>query len=260
MYKRQVVGDVWEFTVSEPLPPLQIESVYVPATPGAPCVQRRINENYELCQPGYGYYISKHEITNAQWASFLNEVASYTDPAGLWTSSMQISRTNDGISNTWLYAADEGYENHPVTHVGFANAAKFANWMTSDSISEGIYHRLNTNKYYTTRGYNATDEILNWAGAGGVALPTLNEWYKAAYFYPSDYSHMWVPGHSGNALPIRQLGWTQWSHVDLPDLERTTKTLTVAAWIKPNELNRSGIIFNQSEGLRSGLGLSLIHI
>ena len=64
---------------------------------------------------------------------------------------------------------------------------------------------------------------------------------------------MWVPGHSGNALPIRQLGWTQWSHVDLPDLERTTKTLTVAAWIKPNELNRSGIIFNQSEGLRSGL-------
>ena len=66
--------------------------------------------------------------------SFLNEVASYTDPASLWTSSMQISRTNDGISNTWLYAADEGYENHPVTHVGFANAAKFANWMTSDSI------------------------------------------------------------------------------------------------------------------------------
>ena len=254
-----VVGDVWEFTVSEPLPPLQIESVYVPATPGAPCVQRRINENYELCQPEYGYYISKHEITNAQWASFLNEVASYTDPAGLWTSSMQISRTNDGISNTWLYAADEGYENHPVTHVGFANAAKFANWMTSDSISEGIYHRLNTNKYYTTRGYNATDEILNWAGAGGVALPTLNEWYKAAYFYPSDYSHMWVPGHSGNALPIRQLGWTQWSHVDLPDLERTTKTLTVAAWIKPNELNRSGIIFNQSEGLRSGLGFCQIN-
>ena len=77
-----------------------------------------------------------------------------------------------------------GYENHPVTHVGFANAAKFANWMTSDSISEGIYHRLNTNKYCTTRGYNATDEILNWAGAGGVALPTLNEWYKAAISTP----------------------------------------------------------------------------
>ena len=37
----------------------------------------------------------------------------------------------------------------------------------------------------------------------------------------------------------------QWSHVDLPDLERTTNTLTVAAWIKPNELNRSGIIFNK---------------
>ncbi len=249
-----VVGDVWEFTVKAALPPLQIESVYVPATPGAPCVKRIIGQRYDVCQPGYGYYISKYEITNAQWAYFLNEVASYTNPAGLWTSSMQISRTNDGISNTWLYAADEGYENHPVTHVGFFNAARFANWMTSDSISEGIYHRLNTNRYYTTRGFNATSEYLNWEGAGGVALPTLNEWYKAAYFYPNDWSHMWVPGHSGNALPIRQLGWTTGSHVDLPDLERSTNTLTVAAWIKPNELNRSGIIFNQSGGLRSGLG------
>ena len=152
------------------------------------------------------------------------------DPAGLWTSSgMQISRTNDGISNTWLYAADEGYENHPVTHVGFANAAKFANWMTSDSISEGIYHRLNTNKYYTTRGYKRHRRNLESGRGRRCGLPTLNEWHGAAYFYPSDYSHMWVPGHSGNALPIRQLGWTQWSHVDLPDLERTTKTLTVAA-------------------------------
>ena len=105
-----------------------------------------------------GYYISKYEITNAQWASFLNEVASYAD-LGLWNSAMKISRTNDGVSNTWLYTADEGYENHPVTHVGFANAAKFANWMTTDSISEGIYHRLDTNNYYTTRGYNATDDL-----------------------------------------------------------------------------------------------------
>lgn len=253
-----VVGDVWNFTVKAAIPPLQIESVYVPPTTNAPCVRRAVNHGYTICQPGYGYYISKYEITNAQWASFLNEAATYTD-FDLWNSNMQISRTTDGVSGTYIYAADEGYENHPVTHVGFWNATKFANWMTTDNIREGVYQRQGRNKYYTTRSFNATDELLNWEGAGGVVLPKINEWAKAAYFYGNDYSHQWVPGHSGNALYIRQIGGAHHSHVDLPNLERTSNTLTVAAWIKPDQLHRTGIIWNKSEGLTSGLGICAIN-
>ena len=48
-----VVGDIWEFTVKAALPPLQIESVYVPATPGAPCVKRIIGQRYDVCPVSY---------------------------------------------------------------------------------------------------------------------------------------------------------------------------------------------------------------
>ena len=38
---------------------------------------------------GYGYYISKHEVTNAQYAEFLNAVDSVgTNPNGIYSSGM----------------------------------------------------------------------------------------------------------------------------------------------------------------------------
>lgn len=68
-------------------------------------------------------------------------------------------------------------ENTPIINISWHDAAKFCNWMTTGTTSNGAY---------TISGGLVTDmmtrsEILT---AGGVfyVLPTLDEWYKAAYY------------------------------------------------------------------------------
>ena len=45
----------------------------------------------------YAYYISKYEVTNAQYAEFLNAKAA-SDPLGLYNASMGSDATFGGIT------------------------------------------------------------------------------------------------------------------------------------------------------------------
>jgi hypothetical protein len=85
---------------------------------------------------GYGsvgneYRISKHEVSNAQYAEFLNAVAA-TDTNALYNTGMGSGFggiTRSGSSGSFSYSAIAGREDLPVDFVSFWDAARFANWL-----------------------------------------------------------------------------------------------------------------------------------
>ncbi len=77
------------------------------------------------------YRTSKTEVTNAQYAEFLNAVAA-TDTHGLYNASMGSGFsgiTRGGSSGSCTYRAIAGRADMPVTYVSFRDSLRFANWL-----------------------------------------------------------------------------------------------------------------------------------
>ena len=134
------------------------------------------------------YRISQFEVTNAQYAEFLNAVAA-TDPVALYNTQMDSSThggiTRSGSPGGFLYAVKPGMGNKPVNFVSFYDALRFANWLHNGqpvgeqgatTTEDGAYTLLGgmpepTNRLDTPRNSAAT-----------VFLPSEDEWYKAAFY------------------------------------------------------------------------------
>ena len=124
---------------------------------------------------GYEYQIGKYEVTNAQYAEFLNAKAK-TNNYGLYNSNMaSYGITQSGGSGNFTYNVTSGMENRPVVFVSWFDSARFSNWLSN---GQG-------NGDTETGSYN-----LNGASSGlilpiadaKVRLPSEDEWYKAAYY------------------------------------------------------------------------------
>lgn len=137
----------------------------------------------------YDFQIGKFEVTNAEYVEFLNAV----DPFGMNEFDLYNSEMNTeiwgGISNDVTavagkrYMAKAGRENKPVVFVSFYDAARFCNWLHNGALpgadtEDGAY-ALRGGTPVPTNGTN----VLRNAGAR-FALPTADEWYKAAYYDP----------------------------------------------------------------------------
>ncbi len=136
---------------------------------------------------GYGavdhtFEIGKYEVTNSQYAEFLNAVAASGDPHGLYSTDMgggwnDIGGISRGVStrdrSTWVYAARPNRGNRPVNYVSWVCALRFANWMHngqgSGDTEDGAYD--------VSLGHDAVRK----PGAR-FFLPSEDEWYKAAYY------------------------------------------------------------------------------
>ena len=117
------------------------------------------------------FRISKHEVTNLQYAIFLNKVARKDKPLlNVYSDTMDIVRT--GTNGSYVYTMKPSLLQKPVMGVHFIGAMRFVNWLHNGQ-QRG---RTNTGVYTIHKGETETRE----AGAK-YFLPTENEWYKAAY-------------------------------------------------------------------------------
>ncbi len=127
---------------------------------------------------GYDYYIGKCEVTNSQYAEFLNAVAA-DDPAELWDAGMQgghIQRS--GSAGSFSYAPVAGNENKPVAFVDWEDALRFCNWNHNA-------RPTGTQGAYTTEtgAYNLLGPEPHERESGAMYfLPDEDEWHKAAYY------------------------------------------------------------------------------
>jgi formylglycine-generating enzyme required for sulfatase activity len=143
----------------------------------------------------YDYQIGTYEVTNAQYAEFLNEKAQ-SDPLQLYNPMMGDEPLQGGIVRTgssggYAYVVIAGRDDMPVNWVSFWDAARFANWMNNGQgnadTETGAYTLLGG----TADPSNGATVARNLGAT--IFLPSESEWYKAAYYDPSSLGYFDYP-------------------------------------------------------------------
>ncbi len=131
----------------------------------------------------YEYRIGTTEVTNAQYAAFLNAKAA-SDPFGLWENGMSLTYggiVRGGSSGSFNYTLKPGRENMPVNYVNWTDAIRFTNWLHNGQGSGDT-----ETGSYTLGALDANGRPVDIVGitrnpGATWFLPTEDEWYKAAY-------------------------------------------------------------------------------
>ena len=143
------------------------------------------------------YQISKYEVTNAQYAEFLNAKAGALDPLALYNANMNpVAGLNGGITQSGsVYTAVASRANMPVNFVSFYDTLRFTNWLNNGQgagdTESGAYLLLGG----TATPTNGPAVIRDTNAA--IFLPSENEWYKAAYYDPNTQSYNPYPFADG---------------------------------------------------------------
>lgn len=155
----------------------------------------------------YAYNIGTTEVTNAQYAAFLNAVAA-TDSSSLYNTKMANSFggiTRAGSPGSYTYSTVSGRENAPVNYVSFWDACRFANWLHNGQGSGDT----ETGAYTLTAGGISANTVTRNSG-WRWAVTSENEWYKAAYHEPAgaggDSDNYWLYPTSTNTAPTGTQG------------------------------------------------------
>lgn len=135
--------------------------------------------NAQVGRVTYRYAIGTTEVTNAQWAAFLNAIApTGTNPSGLYDSRMGTD-PRGGIGLDPLapegsrYYALPGMGDRSVNFVSWTDAGRYINWLEnglpadSSAIANGSYNMGASNPTFNS--------------SASFAFPTEDEWHKAAY-------------------------------------------------------------------------------
>lgn len=171
--------------------PIAIETVLV-GDPNNSADSGQIHEIYKngIGSVAYEYRIGTYMVTQSQYVQFLNAV---TPGGNLYGLGNVISTYGNGIDYDGVsYFVITGYENRPVAGVSFWDAARFCNWMTNqkfngtDETETGMYILGGS---ISDNASGIVRDSIAW-GSGGVALPTADEWHKAAY-YDGSVSDYW---------------------------------------------------------------------
>ncbi len=139
------------------------------------------------------YRIGKYEVTVEQWCDFLNAVASYEDPHGLYDIRMNtdvlvssIYRISDEHTKTYSYLSFEESALFPITYVSYDNALRFCNWHENGRptcfLKNEILKACTEHGAYDF-GLSASErEMIVSAPNAHYFLPTESQWVKAAYY------------------------------------------------------------------------------
>jgi formylglycine-generating enzyme required for sulfatase activity len=139
----------------------------------------------------YAYNIGTYDVTVTQYVAFLNAVAQ-TDTYGVYNQYMATDTTygcgivQTGSSGNYAYAATKN-GNFPVNYVSWGDAARFCNWLTNGQPSGAEGNGTTETGLYTLNGATTVAQLtaITRNTGAGYAIPTENEWYKAAYYDPS---------------------------------------------------------------------------
>lgn len=169
-------------------------------------------------QVDYEYSIGKFEVTAGQYLVFLNAVAA-EDTYGLWTPLMDrnsgccggdeafgpdIKRNGEAGSYTYTIGRAEQLNRPMRGGVDYGNAMRFCNWLHNRQPSGAQDATTTEDGVYPLNGAVTNGDLAavlaNRKEGWRYALPTIDEWYKAAYHNPEDDSYFDYPT-SSNSQP-----------------------------------------------------------
>jgi len=153
---------------------------------------------------GYEYRIGTYEVTNSQYAAFLNAAAA-SDPNGLYNTNMGSNArggiTRSGSAGSFTYSVKPNMGDKPVNFVSWYDAARMSNWMTNGQGAGGTESGV-----YTFTGATSISGITrDLSNPNQVFIPNEDEWYKAAYHQPfaqgGDGDDYWLYATQSNTVP-----------------------------------------------------------
>lgn len=141
----------------------------------------------DLGKVDHPYQISQYEITNSQYAAFLNAVnklAIYN----LYDSRMSSENVGgisiSGTNGSYVYATKPNMGDKPVVFVNYISAIRFINWLHNGAPTGTGLNSSHTEDGAYTINSNLTSTSITKNRDQKYWLPDLNEWHKAAYFKP----------------------------------------------------------------------------
>ena len=150
------------------------------------------------------FRIAKHEVTNDQYAEFLNAVAE-TDTNALYNAAMDSDArggiTQSGLLGSFTYGVMADMGTKPVNYVSFFDAMRFVNWLRNGQPTGAQDASTTESGVYTiSDGLSETR-----AADAKFFISTENEWYKSAYHQPSasggDSDDYWLYPTASNGIP-----------------------------------------------------------
>ena len=97
----------------------------------------------------YAYQIGKYEVTNAQYAEFLNAKGG-SNSYGIYNAGMaSYGITQNGSSGSFTYSVTGTLANHPVVYVSWFDTARFTNWLGNGQGSGDTSPTLAMRKWIT---------------------------------------------------------------------------------------------------------------
>ena len=138
----------------------------------------------------YDYSIGKHEVTIGQYVQFLNAVAA-TDTYSLYNPSMTSNLNVRGIVRSGApgnYSYQPiGSSNRPIAFVSWGSAARFTNWLTNGQPTGAQGPATTEDGSYVMNGAmsNASLMAITRKPTAQYVIPSVDEWYKAAYYDPT---------------------------------------------------------------------------
>lgn len=185
------------------------------------------------------YYIDKYEVTNKQFAQFLNEKGNQTEGGVTWLDiedeDCRISKTSGGFS------PKSGYSEHPVVEVSWYGARAYCKWKGMRLPTEAEWEKAargGDGRKYPWGDSSPTCSLANYGGCGGGtkrvgshlggASPYgvhdmagnvwewVADWYDGNYYKSSPRSNPQGPG-SGTYKVLRGGSWN-----DTPDFIRAS--------------------------------------
>ncbi|MEA2008270.1 MAG: formylglycine-generating enzyme family protein, partial [Chloroflexota bacterium] len=119
------------------------------------------------------FWIDMHEITNAQFAAFLNEVGNQTEGNHTWLALYSNDTLIQEIDGK--FQPKSGYADHPVVDVSWYGARAYAEWVGGRLPTEAEWEyaaRGPENLVYPWGDWDPTCQLAQYAGCSGDTLLT----------------------------------------------------------------------------------------
>jgi formylglycine-generating enzyme required for sulfatase activity len=190
------------------------------------------------------YQMGTYDVTSAQYCDFLNAVATTADTYGLYYVSMASTGSAGaggcGIVQTsgstgYTYSVLPGWANMPVNYATWGDAARFCNWLDNGQPVGPEGNGTTETGAYTLNGATSRAALMAVASpphsssnAPQYFLPSENEWYKAAYYDPSNGTYWKYPTQS-NTPPSNVLSATGTNNANYEIYNWTDRT----NWLTP---------------------------
>jgi len=155
------------------------------------------------------FLVGATEVTNDQYAEFLNAVAG-TDSHSLYNSKMGSDARGgifqSGSIGSFTYGVKTNMGNKPINFVSFWDATRFTNWLHNGQTS-GAQDNTTTEDgaYFLNGATNPNNVLILREPHATWFLPTEDQWYKAAFHQPAgeggDSDDYWLYPTASNSEP-----------------------------------------------------------